>query len=606
MNDLVAEKLSRTPAAPGVYMMKDERGTVIYVGKASNLRKRLSSYFARSTPPDMKTGVLVKQIADFDTIVTATEKEALILESNLIKRHHPRYNVVLKDDKRYPVLRLDVRKSFPNLTVARKIQNDGALYFGPYSSSSAVRQTLKFIDKIFKLRKCRSKDVKPRSRPCLHCQMEGCLAPCCMDVREDDYDKVVKEVVMFLKGRTPELVRDVRDEMKKAADDQNFEKAAKLRDKLFALQKTLEKQVSVTADFVDRDVLAVAGKNGLFAVTKLVVRSGFLVGSRNYEFSDVPASKEEILEAFVKQHYEEENFVPKELLLSETIPDAPVMEEWLESLKGQKVKIMKPQRGEKARLTKMAGQNALNALEERIASMAAEASVSKQLQKSLRMDKPPVRIECFDNSNISGAQPSAGMVVFQNGRPDKSSYRKYKIKTVKEQDDYAYMKEVLGRRFGKGKSESSPNPDVLMVDGGRGQLGVAVAVLEELGIAREFVLVGIAKKDPARGETKDKIYVPGRANPVDIPGEALLFLQRIRDEAHRFAVAFHRSRRNKAAIRSALDEVPGIGKKRRTALLKRFGSVSKIGEASPEEIASVPGMNGKIAEQVLEYLKREE
>ncbi len=587
-------------------MMKDERGTVIYVGKASNLRKRLSSYFARSTPPDMKTGVLVKQIADFDTIVTATEKEALILESNLIKRHHPRYNVVLKDDKRYPVLRLDVRKSFPNLTVARKIQNDGALYFGPYSSSSAVRQTLKFIDKIFKLRKCRSKDVKPRSRPCLHCQMEGCLAPCCMDVREDDYDKVVKEVVMFLKGRTPELVRDVRDEMKKAADDQNFEKAAKLRDKLFALQKTLEKQVSVTADFVDRDVLAVAGKNGLFAVTKLVVRSGFLVGSRNYEFSDVPASKEEILEAFVKQHYEEENFVPKELLLSETIPDAPVMEEWLESLKGQKVKIMKPQRGEKARLTKMAGQNALNALEERIASMAAEASVSKQLQKSLRMDKPPVRIECFDNSNISGAQPSAGMVVFQNGRPDKSSYRKYKIKTVKEQDDYAYMKEVLGRRFGKGKSESSPNPDVLMVDGGRGQLGVAVAVLEELGIAREFVLVGIAKKDPARGETKDKIYVPGRANPVDIPGEALLFLQRIRDEAHRFAVAFHRSRRNKAAIRSALDEVPGIGKKRRTALLKRFGSVSKIGEASPEEIASVPGMNGKIAEQVLEYLKREE
>ncbi len=605
MNDPILEKLSRTSTAPGVYIMKDERGTPIYVGKAGNLRKRLSSYFNRSTPPDMKTGVLVKQIRDFDTIVTSTEKEALILESNLIKRHRPRYNVVLKDDKRYPVLRLDVRKPFPNLTVARTIQNDGALYFGPYSSAAAVRQTLKFIDKIFMLRKCRSKDVKPRSRPCLHCQIEGCLAPCCTDVRENDYDKVVKEVVMFLKGRTPELVRDVRDEMGKAADEQNFEKAAKLRDKLFALRKTLEKQVSVTADFVDRDALAVAGKNGLFAVTQLVVRSGFLVGSRNYDFADDLASKEEILEAFVKQHYEN-NFVPQELLLSETIPDAPVLEEWLESLKGQKAKILKPQRGEKAGLTKIAGQNAANALEERIASMSAEASLSKQLRQSLRMDKPPVRIECFDNSNISGAQPSAGMVVFENGRPDKSSYRKYKIKTVEEQDDYAYMKEVLGRRFGKGKTDAAPYPDILMVDGGRGHLGVAVAVLEEMGLSREFVLLGIAKKDPARGETRDKIYVPGRANPINIPGEALLFLQRIRDEAHRFAVAFHRNRRNRVALRSALDEVPGIGKKRRTALLKRFKSVSKIGEASAEEIASVPGMNGKIAEQVLEYLKTEE
>ena len=600
------EKLARTDTSPGVYLMKNDRDRIIYVGKARNLKKRLSSYFGRSTPPDMKTGVLVKQIRDFDTISTATEKEALILESNLIKRHRPRYNVVLKDDKRYPVLRIDVREPYPNLTIARKIANDGALYFGPYASSHAVRQTMKFIHKTFKLRKCRSKSVKPRSRPCLHCQIDGCLAPCCTDVLQEDYAKVVDEVVLFLKGRTPRLIRDVADQMRKAAERRDFEKAAKLRDKMFALEKTLEKQISATADFMDRDILATAGKDGLFVVNKLVVRSGFLVGAANFEIFDELASDEEILEAFVKQHYEKTGCAPRELLLPFPIEDAPALEEWLGSIEGRKVRILVPRRGEKTRLTQMAAKNAANALEESMASKSSDAAALERLRKCLRMDSPPRRIECFDNSNFAGALMSAGMVVFENARPNKSAYRKFKVRDVVSPDDYASMKEVLTRRFSKDEKDGMPFPDLLMVDGGRGQLGIAVSVLEELGLSGRFRLIGIAKKDPAKKETRDKIYAPGRANPLNVPDESLLFLQRIRDEAHRFAVSFHRNRRGKETLRSELDDIPGIGRKRKLALIKHFGGVSKIRQATLEQLEALPEMNRKVAEEVVKAMREDQ
>ena len=602
MSDALTEKYSRVPSFPGVYLMKNTHGKIVYVGKAGNLKKRLSAYFNRPVPSNMKTGVLVKQIADFDIIITGTEKEALILESNLIKRHRPRYNVLLKDDKRYPVLRLDVKQPYPNLTIARKIQNDGALYFGPYASPNAVRKTLKFIHKTFKLRKCRSKDIKPRTRPCLHCQIEGCLAPCCMDVNREEYGKIVKEVVLFLKGRTPELINDVKREMLKASQEQDFEKAAKLRDKMLALNTTLEKQVTVTTDFVDRDVLGIAGKHGHFMITQLVIRSGFLVGSHNFEFTDDLATGTEILDAFIKQHYETGHLIPDEILLPLEIEEAPLLEEWLRSLKNQKVSILHPQRGEKTRLIDMASQNAETALEEFVASIFSNEDILSRLGSCLQMDRVPKRIECFDNSNLSGSEPVSAMVVFEYSKPKKSAYRKFKIKTVSEPNDYAYMEEVLKRRFGK-KDKSEPFPDLLMVDGGKGQLGIAVSVLKEMKLEDRFFLAGISKKDPNRGESKDKIYVPGRINPINMPADLLLFLQRIRDEAHRFAITFHRKQRKKATLHSILDEIPGIGKKRKQALLKYFGSISKIREATLEQLKLVPELNQIAAEAVYKALR---
>lgn len=603
MPESLPEKLSRVSTSPGVYLMKSNTGQVIYVGKARNLKKRLASYFNRPLQLDMKSGVLVKQIADFETIITATEKEALILESTLIKRHRPRYNVLLKDDKRYPVLKLDVKDDYPNLTIVRKIQNDGALYFGPYASPGAVRQTLKFIHKTFRLRKCRSKKVKPRTRPCLHCQIEGCTAPCCMEVDPQDYHQIVKEVILFLKGRTPELIQDIKKDMQTAAASQEFEKAARLRDKMFALQTTLEKQVTVTTDFIDRDVLAVGGKHGFFIITKLMIRSGFLIGSHNYDFSDKLANGVEILEAFIKQHYETSHFIPGEILLPFNTEEIPLLEDWLESLKNQKVHIFYPQRGEKARLMEMAVQNAESALEEFMASVYSESKIIEYLQKSLRMDRPPVRIECFDNSNISGAEPVSAMVVFENAKPKKSAYRKFKLKTVTEPNDYAYMQEVLKRRYSKKEERANTLPDLLMVDGGKGQLNIAVSVLKNLELAGKFYVIGISKKDTARGETQDKIYVPGRINPMNISGDQLLFLQRIRDEAHRFAITFHRKQRKKSTLHSLLDEIPGIGKKRKEALMKYFGSISKIREASLDQLLEVPGITRTAAEALYRAMR---
>jgi excinuclease ABC subunit C len=510
---------------------------------------------------------------------------------------------LLKDDKRYPVLKLDVKEDYPNLAIVRKIKNDGALYFGPYASPSAVRQTIKFIHKTFRLRKCRSKNVKPRTRPCLHCQIEGCLAPCCMEVDRQEYHEIVKEVILFLKGRTPELIHNIKKEMLQAAEVQEFEKAARLRDKMFALTTTLEKQVTVTTDFIDRDVLAVAEKHGIFLINKLVIRSGFLVGSHSYDFEDKLANKAEILEAFIKQHYETSHFIPREILMPFNMEEISVLEEWLGGLKKQKVHIVYPRRGEKARLMDMAEQNAKSALEELLVSLSSNINILGHLQKCLHMNRPPVRIECFDNSNISGSEPVSAMVVFENAKPKKSAYRKFHIKTVTQPNDYAYMNEVLKRRYGGKGEKSDVFPDLLMVDGGKGQLNIAMSVLKDLELTGRFYVIGISKKDTSRGETQDKIYIPGRVNPVNISGENLLFLQRIRDEAHRFAIAFHRKQHQKTMLHSILDDIPGIGKKRKQALLKHFGSMAKIRRATLDELTEVSGLNKAAAEKVYKAMR---
>lgn len=596
-----AEKLALVPRSPGVYLMKNSGGKVIYVGKAADLKNRLGSYFSKSARLDAKTGVLVKHIADFETVLTASEAEALILESNLIKRHRPRYNVILKDDKRYPSLRIDLNQKYPNLTIVRKTRKDGALYFGPYASAGAVRQTLKMIHRMFKLRKCRTARVKPRARPCLNYQIGACMAPCCHDVDQEEYRKIVNEVRMFLQGRTPDLIRRIKSEMQEAAESRDFEKAARLRDKMYALEKTLEKQVAVTTDFVDRDVIAIRRSNEKAVVMLLKVRNGYMQGMRDFLFADDMSADEEILGSFIKQYYTESQFIPDEILTGMKLPDMDLYGKWLSELRGRKAVLHAPVRGEKARLVRMAGENAGKRLEALAKENDSVSRLLSGLEKRLSLMRYPRRIECVDNSGLFGTDLVAGLVVFEDGEPKKSDYRHYRIKEVSAQDDYGCMREVLRRRFAdkKGK-ETMPEPDLLIVDGGKGQLNIAVAVLKELGLTGRFDVTGIAKKNEARGEQEDKIYLPGRANPVNFQKnkEELFLLQRIRDEAHRRAVSFHRKRRSSRSFKSVLDDIPGIGKKRKEVLLKNYASIDAIRKAPVEELAALPGMTKKAAESV--------
>lgn len=605
MPDHLMEKLSDVSTGPGVYLMKDAGEEIIYVGKALNLKKRLSSYFTGADSNrqqiNMKTGLLIKKIISFETIITGTEKEALILESNLIKKHKPRYNVILKDDKRYPSLRLDIKSPYPNLVIIRKTGNDNAVYFGPFASSQAVRQTLRLIHKTFKLRKCTTANFKKRTRPCLNFQMGTCLGPCCNDIDKSVYGEIVKEVILFLKGRTPVLIKEIKVKMEKAAQAQDYELAAAYRDRLFSIRKTLERQVAITTDFMDRDVFAVARENEHSVITLLVIRSGYLQGTRHFSFKAVISDESGMLGEFIRQYYEKADLIPEEVVVSVEMEDAPLLEEWLTEVKGGKVKICEPKKGERFDLVKMAVHNAKNELNNIIASIVSSADLLNRLQKRLGMDKAPKKIECFDNSNISGKNPVSAMVVFENGKPLKSSYRKYTIKTVEEHNDYAYMAEVIRRRFGKNE-ESKPYPDLLMIDGGKGHVRIVRDILNDLKLDRHFDLIGIAKKDENKGEKEDKIYQPGRSNPVNFgrEGDLLFLLQRIRDEAHRFAVSFHRKQIRRKSVHSALDDIKGIGKKKKETLLKHFGSLKKIRAATHDELCALPGITAEIAKNIKE------
>jgi len=581
----------------------------MWANKAKNLKKRLASYFKKlsrgnTSKIDIKTEILIKKISDFETIITGSEKEALILESNLIKRYRPRYNVILKDDKRYPSLHLDLKNPYPNLKVVRKIKKDGGLYFGPFSSSGAVKKTLKIIHTTFKLRKCKTENFKNRSRPCLNYQMDACLAPCCLDVDKHTYNETVNEVIQFLKGKTPDLIKQIKQKMLSAAEVHDYERAAVLRDKKFALEQTLETQVAITNDFIDRDVIGIARSDDASLITLLFIRNGFFLGIRDFNFSETMSTENEMTGAFIRQYYEKAPFVPKEILVPSLPEDTLLLEEFLRDIKGRRVRILSPKRGEKVRLVQRASQNAENSLKTHKALIANDVDLLSRLKKQLRMDRMPWRIECFDISNISGTSAVAGMVVFEKGKPNKSLYRKYKLQGTGIPDDYAYMAEVLKRRYGKGE-KSEPYPDMLMVDGGKGQLNVAVAVIKSLKIEQNFQIISIAKKNEEKGETRDKIFKPEQANPVNLGrrGDLLLFLERIRDEAHHFAISFHRKHRGKTFIHSALDSIPGVGKKRKKILLTHFKSIKKIRTATLEELCALPGFNRKTAENVKRMLK---
>lgn len=583
--------------------MKDGRGTILYVGKAINLRKRVRAYFQRHDRHDPKTASLVAHVADIATVVTASEKEALILESTLIKRHRPRYNVVLKDDKRYPSLRVNIKEPYPRIEIVRRTPTDGALYFGPYASAQAVRQTVNLINKTFPLRKCSNRTMGHRSRPCIHFQMGQCLAPCCRPVDPTRYDDVVKEVILFLKGRTPELIARLRRHMLAAAENQDFENAAVLRDRMFALEKTLERQVTVTTDRMDRDVIGISGNSDFCLITVMTLRRGVLQGVRHFEFTQTVLEKRALIAQFLSQYYQSAHFIPAEILVPEMPENHPLVAETLSDWRSQRVALRLPQRGEKRRLLDMAMDNAANTLRERLRAASNASALLEALQQRLHMSRLPRRIECFDNSNLGGSHPVSAMAVFVNGRPHKAGYRRFAIRTVSGPDDYASMAEVLARRYAR-IGPRDPAPDLLMVDGGRGQLSIALAVLERMGLAGRFTVVGIAKNDDRRPATGDKIYLPNRTNPVNMgrDGRLLLLLQQIRDEAHRFAVAYHRKQRKRKTMTSALESVRGIGVKRRAVLLKYFGSLKQLRAATIEEISGLPGITPSMAEAIKHVL----
>jgi excinuclease ABC subunit C len=605
MMDLILEKYRQTPHQPGVYRMLDTKGSTIYVGKAKDLKKRLSSYFIKKNNHDPKTMALLEMIKDFEIIITSSGHEAFILESNLIKEYNPKYNVILKDGKSYPLLRIDMNETYPAIQRVRKIKNDKAHYFGPYSSSNSVNKTLKQIQKIFKLRQCKNTQFKNRSRPCLNFQIKACLGLCCNDVSVVKYKRQVQDAILFLKGRSHQVVKKLKAQMTGYASSREYEKAAEIRDTIFAIENILERQVVVSPDMIDRDIVAFAADKGRGVITVMIVRSGFLIDTAHYPLALGFKEPDEILSAFLEQYYKHMEFLPSIILLSRKIENKEEMENLFAKRKGKKVNIRVPVRGEKKRLVEMAHVNASRELEKSLLKEEEERASISMLRDLMGMKNLPARIECFDNSNLSGQDPVSSMVVFKDGRPYKDGYRKFIIRDLDYQDDYAYMYQVLERRFLKDPSEMA-YPDLLVVDGGKGQLSMAVAVLKELNIENNFMVAGLAKKNEAKGEEFDKIYIPGRSNPLNTSQarKALYLLQQVRDEAHRFVITFQRKRREKRAGLSVLDTIPGIGPKKKKALLKHFKGITQMKTASIDEIADLPGINKTLAKKVIQTLNK--
>jgi excinuclease ABC subunit C len=582
------------PDGPGVYLFKGVSGEVIYVGKAKNLKKRVLSYFKQTGDLPHKTSVMMGRARALEYILTSNEKEAFILESNLIKKHLPRYNIILRDDKQYPWLRLAAEEEYPNLTIVRKPRKDGALYFGPFSSAQSVRRTVKLIDRIFQLRKCRSRDVPRRSRPCLNFQLDRCLGPCTQKIAPAGYKEVVKQVTLFLEGRSLELVKYLKEAMESAAEKMDFEKAARIRDQIKAVERTIERQNVVSPRMGDQDVVGLAHRDGAFMVVLLLVRAGYLTGSRDYLLKSEGGTAQEVLEAFLKQRYIKEPFIPKSILISESIEDTVSIAGWISDLAGRKVSIEHPLRGEKLRLVKMAVTNAENLLKNRVE--ASGEDIVRLAQSVLMVNKTPKAMEGLDISNISGDMAVGAVVSFEDGHPRKAGYRNYKIRGVEGIDDYAMMAELVGRRL-----SGDPPPDLFVVDGGKGHLRAVKKVVDQLFPENAPGIVAIAKGDE-KGE-KDRVFIPDRKNPLALKEghPVLLLLMRIRDEAHRRAIGYHRKLRAKGLRLSDLDQITGIGPGRKKILLKYFGSLEAIAAAETEELAKVPGISASLAEEIVNF-----
>ncbi len=591
MNEIIREKLKLLPDKPGVYLMKNSGGKIIYVGKAVVLKNRVRQYFQSDKNHGAKVKAMVAKTEDFETIVTANEVEALILECNLIKKYRPRYNISLKDDKSYPYIELTLGEDFPRIIVTRKPAQKGSRRFGPFTSGLAVKETTELLRKIFPLRTCRTL----AKRPCLEFHIKRCPAPCVNKISREEYFEIVRAAEKFLAGKTGEVERDLTAKMTAAAENLNFETAARLRDILSAVKKISEKQKIVT-DSGNLDAIGIARLNSEVCAQIFFVREGKVVGRDNFMLTGTEEeSDEKIVAEFMKQYYSRSEISADEILLPVELPeeDLKLAESWL------KAKIISPKRGTKFQLVQMARENAEKFLTEttlrRQMKTSKTSGAVEELQKFLNLPVPPVRMECFDISHNQGSETVASMVVFENGMPDKKSYRRYKIRSAEgKPDDFLSMREVTSRRYGKLTAEELP--DLIVIDGGLGQLHSALEIIRSFG--HKVPVVGLAKQF-------ELIFVEGSSDPVELPrdGESLRLMQRIRDEAHRFAITYHRKLRRARNLQSELDGAVGIGEKRRSALLKYFGTMEKIKAASVEDLAKVPGMNRTAAESLATKLK---
>ncbi|KUO50338.1 MAG: excinuclease ABC subunit C [Desulfitibacter sp. BRH_c19] len=593
------DKLKRLPDKPGVYLMLSEEGTIIYVGKASSLRSRVRSYF-RDSSASAKVTALVRHIKDIDYIVTDTEVEALILECNLIKKHRPKYNVVLKDDKTYPYIKVTLGETYPRIIITRRVKKDGAKYYGPYTSAGSMHETIKLLRKLFPIRTC--KNFEKQQRACLNQHIKRCLAPCVGNVSEKDYQEMINEIILFLEGKQERVIKNLHYKMKKAAENLEYEKAAELRDQIKAVEKVLEKQKIDNSVEEDQDVIAFARGNNEVCIQVFFIRNGKVVGREHFFLDGTDSlSRSEVMTVFIKQYYSRVVDIPKKILLQEHVEDKDVIEQWLKEKGNARVVIQMPQIGDKLKLIELVARNALLLLEEaqlsRQKKKMADEGALVQLMEYLSLSSLPIRIECYDISNTQGTNTVGSMVVFERGKPLSNEYRRFKINTVEGPNDYASLQEMLYRRFKRG-ADSAGLPDLVIIDGGKGQLSAARDVMKLLGFSK-IPTFGVAKKE-------ELLFTEISQEPIRLPenSEALYLVQRIRDEAHRFAITYHRQLRSKEGFRSQLDEIPGIGPKRKKALLNKFGTMENIRAASLEELEQVEGMNKKSALQVYDYLCR--
>ena len=580
-------KLAHLPESPGVYLFKNEQRDIIYIGKAAVLTDRVRSYFQKSADHSPKTSLLVSQVADLETMVTRSELEALILESNLVKRHKPRFNVVLRDDKQYPYVRLPIKDDFPRLSIVRRVQKDGALYYGPYTPANALRETLKVIKHVFPLATCTIDIEGTADRACIEFEIKRCMAPCTGNQSKTEYHQIVKQVRQFLEGRDHELLDDLRARMEAAADQEEFEEAARLRDRLFKIERMLEKQRITQTSAVDQDVIGLSRQGAAVDLQILFVRGGLLIGRKDFFWPEsADASDEELVRSAIEQFYNKDGQPPRELLIPTDLEDTTLIQQWLSEKRGEPVRVCSPERGTKHQLVLLAEENAAAAVANHLRDEELDRQAGEELKRMLRLDQAPRRIEGFDISNTMGNQSVASMVVWEDGQMKKSDYRRFKIQTVVGANDFASMKEVVTRRYGR--EENLPQPDLILIDGGLGQLAAALEGLKTVG-QQSLPILGLAK---ARGEKEERIFLAGRKNPIALKPQSpsTHLLQRIRDEAHRFAITFHRKLRSKALVSSKLDHVIGIGEIRRDRLLERFGSLEQLASASDEALREA-GLN---------------
>lgn len=602
------KKLDLFPLKPGVYLMKGPQDEMLYIGKANNLRQRVKQYFAPGGDGRVMIPFLISKVETIETIIVTSEKEALLLENNLIKQHRPKYNALLKDDKTYIALKINIRHPWPMVSLIRyrgRPKADG-LYFGPYTSAFAARETLDLIQRIFPLRQCSDQELLRRTRPCILYDMKRCIAPCVNRCTKEEYDHYVDGAVKFLKGQDKEVLKDLVGEMERQAEVLEFERASEILQTIKQIEKTIESQKVDKPLGEDADAFGIFRQGDEAVLCQLLFRSGKLVGSRRHNFSRIAQDDHELLESFLLQNYDEQAELPHEILLSAALENTNDIAEILSASRKRGVRIYAPQRGEKLAMVEMAIANAESFFRQEKDLQAMRERTLLEMEERFHLNRYPERIECFDISSIAGTEIVATMVVFTDGQKDSRRYRKYKIRSVDQSDDYASMREALSRRYQRAKDENDL-PDLLVVDGGKGHLNMALKVLEELDIATIDV-IGLAKEEGRhdRGMTEEQVFLPGAKDPILLRKNSpvLFLLQQIRDEAHRTAITYHRKLRTKKMVKSALEDIPGIGPKKRSLLLKHFGSIKKLREATPEEIAQIPRVTQKDIDAIQKFLKK--